>query len=402
MAFEPSLTRAAAEGVASTRAPYPEGPGGIRISLEVMAQKMREGRLDPAISGWANGVLKQAGLDGRDGSSVVQQGTALLEALRGATIYKPDAYGAEVISTAAGTLCLRPNLCLNGGDCDDLSVALGSATLSLGIPTVIVKQTFGSDQQEHVLIAVEAENGEWYYADPSTRLPFGKAPNAAEEVWINPMEPIGNIGAASPEIVTLGAVGRRIVTVRHKATTTPHWGMGATPATATTPTPITAAPSSTPYQTITGTQIQAGLRYRIGLLVNLIGTIYNDPTEDGPARLQTDLTNILSQNFYIETLTPIPLATGGVQSWLMQGIAKQVTTLTSDEFITYQTIAVQAAPPTPAAGALTPVSPPALPTSAAPPSSGIGIGTALFAAGTVALWGGLWWGTHRRRAKAAR
>jgi hypothetical protein len=209
MAFEPGLQNA---GVPSTRAPYLDGQAGVRQSLEAMSQKMREGRLDQAVIGWARGVLKDAGLDGRGSdsrrNSRAQVG-ALLTALRSQAVYAPDAFGAEVISSAAATLCLRPNLCLNGGDCDDLTIALGSAVLSLAIPVVIVKQSFGRDNQEHVLMAFQDESGNWVYADPSTNLPLGRAPNAVEEVWVDPMGPIGALPEAHAEIVTLGGIPNR-------------------------------------------------------------------------------------------------------------------------------------------------------------------------------------------------
>jgi hypothetical protein len=211
MTFDPGLTNS---GVPATRAPYLNGQAGVRQSIEAMAQKMREGRLDPAVIGWARGVLKDAGIDGRGPDSrrnIRAQVGALLTALRSQTVYASDAYGAEVISSAAATLCLRPNLCINGGDCDDLSVALGSATLSLGIPTVIVKQSFGVENQEHVLMAVQDESGDWIYADPSTNLPLGKAPNAVEEIWVDPMQPIGDLGEAGAEIIVIGAVPTRHV-----------------------------------------------------------------------------------------------------------------------------------------------------------------------------------------------
>ncbi len=204
--FSPSLQNAAAAGIPTTRQPYLDGSAGVRQSLEAMALKMREGRLDPAVIGYARGVLKDAGLDGRDGFPIRRQVSVLLDDLRKRTIYAPDAYGAEVVSSAAATLCLRPGLCLNGEDCDGLAVALGSETLSLGIPTVIVKQNFGGENQEHVLIAFQDENQEWTYADPSTKLPVGRAPQGAvDEIWIDPMGPVGPIPEAGAEIVTLGS-----------------------------------------------------------------------------------------------------------------------------------------------------------------------------------------------------
>jgi hypothetical protein len=205
MAFDPGLTQSDAP---ATRQNYPDGDLGIRLSLEEMAKRIREGRLDPAVRGWAIGALKDAGIDGRGRTTVRAQVGALLDALRKQTSYAGDPAGAEYIASAAATLCLRPGLCLNGGDCDDLSVALGAAIMSIGIPAVIVKQSFGPNAQEHVLVAAQDEAGAWIYADPSTRLPIGSASAASEEVWIDPLAPIGQLPEAQAEIVSLGAPRR--------------------------------------------------------------------------------------------------------------------------------------------------------------------------------------------------
>lgn len=185
------------------RAPYASGTPGVRQSLEAMALKMREGRLDPGVRGWAIQALKDAGIDGRSGQTVRAQASAILNAFRAATAYAPDPYGAEYIPSAAATLCLRPNLCVNGEDCDGLSVALGSLMLSIGIPVQIVKQTFGGGAQEHVLIAIY-DGADWLLADPSTNLPLGSSVGAASTDFFDPMGAIGNIPEVQPEIVTLG------------------------------------------------------------------------------------------------------------------------------------------------------------------------------------------------------
>jgi hypothetical protein len=191
-------------GIPVTRTPYGSGAAGIRQSLEAMSLKMREGKTDARVIGWTGKVLRDAGLDGRDNRTTVRaQVTALLDAFRANVIYAPDAYGSEVIQSAAATLCLSPGLCLNRGDCDDSVVALGSATLSLGIPTQIVKQNYGPEHQEHVLMAVYDGN-DWVKVDPSTNLPYGQAPRAQDELWVDPMDPIGTLPEATPEIVTLG------------------------------------------------------------------------------------------------------------------------------------------------------------------------------------------------------
>ena len=228
--FAPGIASMKAAGIPVTIAPYAAGSGGIRQSLDAMALKMREGRIDAAVIGHVGQVLQRAGLDGRSGRTTdAKRVAALLDDLRATTVYAPDAYGAEVIQSAAGTMCLRPGLCLNRGDCDDLSVALGSMTLSLGIPTQIVKQSFGADAQEHVLIAVYVD-GDWKYADPSTNMAFGSALAAQNEVWVDPMEAVGNVPEASPQIVTLGRPGGLAAgaQLNPQASPTSHWiGTGA-------------------------------------------------------------------------------------------------------------------------------------------------------------------------------
>jgi hypothetical protein len=227
MAFDPGLHSAQAAGIPVTRGAYPDGAPGIRMSLEVMAQKIREGRLDPAIIGWAGQTCLAAGLDGRDRSTTpFKQGKALLDALRAQTAYVPDPYGAELIPSAAATLCLRKDLCLSSQDCDGLSVALGAAAMSIGIPVNIVKQAFGPDAQEHVLIAMY-DGSEWQYADPSTNMPFGQAIQAESEVWIDPMEAIGPLPDAKPEIVTLGRAPIMAPKVFKHQAAPQHWPVGA-------------------------------------------------------------------------------------------------------------------------------------------------------------------------------
>lgn len=225
MSFDPGIDSMRAAGIPVTRGPYQNGQAGIRQSLEVMAAKMREGKIDAGVKSWALDCLKSKGLDGRDRQTTpAKQATAILECLRSATVYTSDPYGTESIQSAGATLCLRPNLCIQGGDCDDLTVALGSLYLSIGLPTQIVKQNFGGDAQEHVLVAVH-DGTDWKYADPSTNMPFGSSAHAVSEVWVDPMEPIGTLPEAQAEIVTLGKVGAK---PKRMQSTTPHWptGMG--------------------------------------------------------------------------------------------------------------------------------------------------------------------------------
>ena len=111
--------RAAAENVAYKQKPYPAGAAGVRMSLEEMARLMREGRQDKDVCGYAADVLKAAGLDGRnrDTWTVANIVQTLLNNVRSVTIYSPDPSGTEMITSAAGQLCLRPGLCIRKEDC---------------------------------------------------------------------------------------------------------------------------------------------------------------------------------------------------------------------------------------------------------------------------------------------
>ena len=176
---------------------------GTAQSCEIVAEKIRLGSQDPRVLAWGDKALKEAGIDGRDNPSDLKKATVLLNALRAQTVYRQDPPGTEMIQSAVATLCLAPGLCVMGGDCDDMVVALGSVLLAQSIPTYVVKQSYGAGQQEHVLIAIDAA-GTTYYLDPSTRAEPSTKTWAADEMWINPLDFAGATGVAGAEIVTLG------------------------------------------------------------------------------------------------------------------------------------------------------------------------------------------------------
>jgi hypothetical protein len=206
--FTPGVARVQAAGQPVQVAEYPPGPQGIRLSLDVIAQKIRDGRNDVDVRGWAGDVLIAAGRP----KTVKAKAQALLDAFRAQTMYLPDPVGTEQINSAAATLCLRPGLCVRARDCDDGCVALGSALLSIGIPCVVVKQNFGGGQQEHVLLECEDENGNWLSVDPSSETyPVGKSYPAVSEVRVDPMDKrSSSTGTSGAEIVTLGGPPRAV------------------------------------------------------------------------------------------------------------------------------------------------------------------------------------------------
>jgi hypothetical protein len=207
--YDWGVARGRAAGVKTTHDAYPAGAPGIRRSLEEMARLMREARLDPAVNGYAADVLKAAGIDGRNRAkwTAFQVAQTLLDNVRSVVIYSPDAAGAEVITSPAGQLCLRPGLCIRKEDCDGLSTLLGALLMCVGFRVWIVKQSWGPTQQEHVLIAVEDESGKKLKCDPShATMPVGKGVPAQSEIFVDPLDTVGSIGVSGAEIVTFGAL----------------------------------------------------------------------------------------------------------------------------------------------------------------------------------------------------
>ena len=190
---------------------HPGGAKGVALSLKECADRIRKGRNDPRVRAWAIRSVKAAG--GPQGTR--EQAQAILSALKQATVYVQDPVNTEFIQAAHETLCLdeKNGLCFRGGDCDDLVVAYGSATLSIGIPTQIIGEAFNfNPTPSHVLIAIQdTRTNEWLRVDPSTDKPVGEYVVGTKEEWIDPMAPSNSAGVAgndgSGDFVGIGRVG---------------------------------------------------------------------------------------------------------------------------------------------------------------------------------------------------
>jgi hypothetical protein len=117
VSFDPGVSSMKDAGILVSAAPYPEGDAGIRASLRLMAEKMREGRNDSRVKRWAIQQLRDKGIDGRDRTPVRVVVQILLDALRAQTSYSADPIGTEFIPSAVATLCLDPALCVRADDC---------------------------------------------------------------------------------------------------------------------------------------------------------------------------------------------------------------------------------------------------------------------------------------------
>lgn len=182
---------------------YAQGDDGIMQSVRLVADKVRESYLrainDPKaqLRGWLGKVLIKAGKPRR----VKDVTTAILGAVRHQTMYLSDPIGVEFVPTPEAMLCLNPDVCTPADDCDGLTALCATLTLLAGIPTRLVKQKFVGIGMQHILSAVEDEQGEWLGMDASmTNKPVGWRPQADDELWIDPLEDV------APQIVGVGAV----------------------------------------------------------------------------------------------------------------------------------------------------------------------------------------------------
>jgi len=389
--FAPSVARAKAAGYQIEIAPYPEGATGIKLSLEKVAQKIRFGRNDPDMRGWAGDVIIAAGRP----TDVRSRAQAIMDAFRAQTWYTADPVGSEMIASGAATLCLRPGLCVRARDCDDSVVAVGSALASIGIPVRALKQYFGPGQQEHVLLEAEDESGRWFPLDPSTDKPVGFAHRALEEVRIDPMNTVGESGTTGAEIVTLGrppvglgAPKRDVMYYRgvwwerrygnvyrwdgsswQQYPTGPIHGAlvgvgdsgGMLPPGNWTPVPSMQVKAGLRYALIFGVAAKpAGLLDAVWnqLLFNFL-EVSSGPVSaaaaiaiasalkaNGPAPVtESDVRNGLAPNWLVESVTKASEdSTTHVTSWVVQAVARSDQTLNATQYVTFTGVYRQGAP----------------------------------------------------------
>lgn len=186
---------------------HPGGAQGVRISLQEVADRIKKGRNDPRVRAWAIRAIHEAG----GPQDTPSQAQAILTALKKASTYVQDPVNTEFMQAAHETLCLDDKgLCFRGGDCDDLVVAYGSATLSVGINTQIIGEMFnGNKIPSHVLAAIQDNaTGDWLRVDPSTDKPVGQYVPGSGEQWLDPMTTTIGVGgkADTGDFVGVGRI----------------------------------------------------------------------------------------------------------------------------------------------------------------------------------------------------
>jgi Transglutaminase-like superfamily len=371
-------------GLPVVRTAYPVGSDGVKLSLEQMARLIIEGSRSPTIRSMAEGIIRNwSRIPPNVQITNAQAAQTFLDYVRATVRYRADPPGSEYMQSAAVSLCAPgTSMCVQVGDCDDLSIALASLCSAYGIPVRILKQMFGADAQEHVLVAIQDDGGNWLPADPSApNKPLGWKAPASREDYIDPHDPatIASIVGREAEFVGVGHISHwhgRVRVARSVVQLVGH-GLGHVG--------IAQAPAAPSYQLVTDRRIYSTNRYRIGILVNFLGN-QNVPAAGQRgmilARLEPDWT--------VEQLSPSGDVTGGLQSWILQGVARNDFTLQDTPFLTYSVVAAEVSP-----------APPAPPVAA-----GGNVGAAKVAA-IAGLFGlAAWWGAPKvfrksRRRRAA-
>jgi transglutaminase-like putative cysteine protease len=173
-------------GVQTVARAHPAGGKGARMSLKEVAERAWKARMSPRLRAWVTQELAKCGVStgGRR-----EKAQCILNAFRKKVPYVADPVMGEFMATPDQVLCLdEGGLCVVGGDCDEHSITLAAAMMSIGIPAKIVGSSHKEpyDVPSHVFIAFEDDLGTWVRMDGTTKHPIGQAPPRAREFWVEP------------------------------------------------------------------------------------------------------------------------------------------------------------------------------------------------------------------------
>lgn len=175
------------EGIQTDARSHPAGARGAKISLQETADRAWKARMSPRLRAWTTQVIDKAGA-AKGGRR--QKVTAILDAARNQTFYVADPLMGEFIATPDQILCLdkEKGLCIKGIDCDEYSVLLAAAYMSIGIPAMIIGSSHKepADVPTHVFCAFQDELDNWVRTDGTTNHPVGQTAQHLREWWLEP------------------------------------------------------------------------------------------------------------------------------------------------------------------------------------------------------------------------
>ena len=176
------------EGVETDARRHPAGKKGARLSLNEVAERAWKARMSPRLRAWVTQQLDKCGASRGGRRSKAQ---CILDAFRKKVPYIADPVMGEFMATPDQLLCLdEGGLCIIGGDCDEATITLLAAYMSIGIPTMVIGSSHRPphDLPTHVFGAFKDDLGDWVRVDGTTQYPVGNVAPRMREWWIEPGE----------------------------------------------------------------------------------------------------------------------------------------------------------------------------------------------------------------------
>lgn len=149
----------------------PRGTPGTLVTAEMIGRLIGDGAKDFLVRQTAIEILRRAGVRPKDRMGEVQ---ALFDWVRRRIRYTRDIYRVETLHSA------RRMLDLKAGDCDDMTILLGSMLVATGHPVRLALVGFRPDRP-HVYSHIYPEvhvSGRWIPIDATVNRPMGWAPPA--------------------------------------------------------------------------------------------------------------------------------------------------------------------------------------------------------------------------------
>jgi len=174
------------EGVVTDARPHPAGAKGAKISLNEVAERAWKARMSPRVRAWTTQELAKANASTADRRKKVE---CILAAYREKVPYVQDPVMGEFMATPDQVLCLdEGGLCIVGSDCDEATITMLAAIMSIGIPGMVIGSSHKTpvNVPTHVFGAFQNEAGKWIKFDGTTKHPVGKAPPTLREWWVEP------------------------------------------------------------------------------------------------------------------------------------------------------------------------------------------------------------------------
>ena len=174
------------EGVKTDARTHPAGRKGAKLSLKEVAERAWKARMSPRLRAWATQQLDKCGVS-RGGRR--EKAQCILDAFRKKVPYIADPVMGEFMATPNQLLCLdEDGLCIIGGDCDEATITLLAAIMSIGIPAMVIGSSHHEpyDVPTHVFGAFEDDLGDWVRWDGTTNFQVGRVAPHMREWWVEP------------------------------------------------------------------------------------------------------------------------------------------------------------------------------------------------------------------------